>query len=222
MSAIQADFDRIARLPDEGRWNHNHHYHGYLLKHLPARINTALEIGCGAGDFCCLLAARADQVLGIDLSSEMLRAARERSADYPNIDYQQLDVLTWDMPIRQFDCVASIATLHHLPLATMLLKIRDSLKPGGVLLVLDLYKPETRSEMLYAGLAVLPNILVKLAKDGLRQPSEEARAAWDAHGKDDVYPRLSEVRRLCADILPGAKVRRHFFWRYSIVWKKPA
>jgi hypothetical protein len=32
---IQADFDRIAPLEPSGGWNHNSHYHGFLLRHAP-------------------------------------------------------------------------------------------------------------------------------------------------------------------------------------------
>jgi hypothetical protein len=32
---------------------------------------------------------------------------------------------------------------------------------------------------------------------------------------------LAEIRRICANRLPGAKVKRHLFWRYSLVWRKP-
>jgi len=31
---------------------------------------------------------------------------------------------------------------------------------------------------------------------------------------------LSQVRKICEDVLPGAQVRKHLLWRYSIVWKK--
>jgi hypothetical protein len=30
------------------------------------------------------------------------------------------------------------------------------------------------------------------------------------------------VRDACEAELPGAKVRRHLLWRYSVVWRKPA
>ena len=48
----------------------------------------------------------------------------------------------------------------------------------------------------------------------------ELRAAWDEHGRHDSYLTLSEIRKTCADILPGASVTRHLLWRYSLVWKK--
>jgi hypothetical protein len=49
---------------------------------------------------------------------------------------------------------------------------------------------------------------------------KEVRAAWEDHGKTDSYPTMPEVRALCAEILPGARVRQHLLWRYSIVWRK--
>lgn len=45
---IQADFDRIALLSSNAsgeRWNHNNHYHRFLLEQVPACCTNALEIG---------------------------------------------------------------------------------------------------------------------------------------------------------------------------------
>jgi hypothetical protein len=36
-----------------------------------------------------------------------------------------------------------------------------------------------------------------------------------------VYPSLAAARARAGDLLPGARVRRHLFWRYSLVWRKP-
>ena len=49
-------------------------------------------------------------------------------------------MLQWDFPREKYDCIASIATFHHLPLEVMLQKAKDALKPGGVLLILDLFQ----------------------------------------------------------------------------------
>ncbi len=220
-SEIQADFDRIARAETAGQWNHNNHYHGFLLRHLPPHCAAALEVGCGTGDFARLLAQHADRVLALDLSPEMLRLARERSGAHPNIDYVQADVMAYDLPAGHFDCIASIATLHHLSLEAALPRLKAALQPGGVLLVLDLCRDETPGDYLTSAAALPLHLALKRLRNGGQPQSPEARAAWDAHGKDDVYPTLNEVRRACADLLPGAQVRRHLLWRYSIVWTKP-
>jgi ubiquinone/menaquinone biosynthesis C-methylase UbiE len=46
----------------------------------------------------------------------MIHIARERSSHYANIDFQRADAFAWEFPSESFDCIISIATLHHLPL----------------------------------------------------------------------------------------------------------
>ncbi|HYW73443.1 MAG TPA: class I SAM-dependent methyltransferase [Pyrinomonadaceae bacterium] len=141
MSSVERDFDRLAQLSEQG-WNGNNHYHKFLLRQLPADCNDVLEIGCGTGAFSRAVAGRAQRVLAIDLSSEMIRVAQSRSRQFPQIEFKIGDVMSRDLPPAAFDCIATIATLHHLPADAVLLKLRNALRPGGVLLVLDLYQPE--------------------------------------------------------------------------------
>ncbi len=221
MSTIRSDFDRIASLSDPG-WNHNNAYHAFLLRALPAYCPHALEIGCGAGAFARLLAARSGRVLALDLSPRMIQAAHEASSQYPNIDFQVADALTWDFPAGRFDAIATITTLHHLPLETMLSKMKGALKAGGVLVVLDLFKAVWPADLLTAALALPASVALAALKNGRLRPSPAARAAWDEHSRHDSYLTMAEVRRCCAQILPGARVTKHLFWRYSIVWTKTA
>lgn len=218
-SKVRADFDRIASFSGEG-WGHNSHYHPFLLRQIPPHCVDAMEIGCGTGEFARLLAERSDRVFGIDLSPNMIRIARERSKQYPNIDFQVANAVTWDFPIGQFDCIASIATFHHLPMEEMLSKVKAALRPGGTLAILDLYKAEGLIDLPVNALAVPVNIVLRLVKNGRLRASQESREAWREHGQRDFYPKLSQVRRVCAAILPGVRVRRHLLWRYSIIWRK--
>lgn len=230
--STQQEFDRIAlasAASPEGEL-HNEHYHDLLLRQLPTNCNNALDIGCGQGAFARRLAELFDHVLALDLSPEMIRIARERSTHFPNIEFQIADVCELPLPTARFDCVATIATLHHLPYAEMLLKMKEAVKPGGVLLVLDLFEPARFSDSFLAGLSdSLLNLVafpvssaLRLRRHGRLLPSREVRDAWAAHEVHDSYPTMNEVRTLCARILPGAKIKRHLLWRYSIVWQKPA
>jgi hypothetical protein len=119
--------------------------------------------------------------------------------------------------------------------------MKAALKPGGVLLVLDLFEPikwhghpardsRTRhNQSILEGLfdtflnlvAIPVSVSLRLIHHGRLLPRREARAAWAAHEKHDIYPTMTEVHALCAEILPGAKIRKHLLWRYSVVWKKP-
>jgi SAM-dependent methyltransferase len=137
---VREDFDRIADLSREEGWDHSAHYHAFLLRQLPPRLHEALEVGCGTGACARPLAGRSERVLAIDLSPRMIEIAKVRSTGHPNVEYAVADANSWGFPLERCDCVASITTLHHLPLAPTLAKIGDALRPGGTLLALDLYE----------------------------------------------------------------------------------
>jgi hypothetical protein len=132
------------------------------------------------------LAQRAQHVLALDLSPEMIRVAQERSTRFNNIEYQIADVLKCQLPANQFD------------------------------------KAESVSDFALSIPAIPRNLLLRLWKQHRLRPPREVRAAWAEHGRTDVYPTLSQVRRSCETILPGAHLTRHLLWRYSIIWTKPA
>lgn len=219
MSTLQADFDRIALVSPDGA-THNEHYHDFLLRHLPSPCQNALDIGCGAGAFARRLAERSQRVTAIDLSPEMIRLAQERSAKFRNIDFQLADINEVSLSPESFDCIASIATLHHLPFAEILLKMKTALRSRGTILILDLFEPEGLFDSL-SNLAAIPvSVGLRLRHQGRLLPKRVERAAWAAHERHDRYPTMQEVRALCARIVPGAHVKKHLLWRYSIVWNK--
>jgi ubiquinone/menaquinone biosynthesis C-methylase UbiE len=219
MSTIQKDFDRIALVSPDGA-AHNDHYHNFLLRHLPSNCHDVLEIGCGTGGFARRLAGRSQHVLALDLSGEMIRIARESSEQFPNIEFQLADVRDWPLADESFDCIVTIATLHHLPFPETLLKMKGALKPGGVLLVLDLFEPIGLLDSLSNLLALPVSATLRLIHYGRLRPRREVRDAWTSHERHDSYPTMNEVHALCASVLPGAKIKQYLLWRYSIVWEK--
>jgi len=218
-TSVEADFDRLALLDDEG-WTSNNHYHNSLLKYVPANCENALEIGCGTGAFARLLAKRCKRVVALDLASEMIRVARSRSTGFENLEFQLADAVQWDFPQSHFDFVCSIATLHHVEQRELLVKIRYSLKPNGVLVVLDLVESESLVERMcdVVGFGVSGGL--RLIHNGRLQPPAAVRKAWEQHGKHDHYLTVRQVRTLADEILPGAIVRRCLLWRYLLVYKK--
>jgi ubiquinone/menaquinone biosynthesis C-methylase UbiE len=222
---VREDFDRLADLSQEGGWDHNAHYHTFLLGQLPPRLDEALEVGCGTGAFARSLAERCRRVLAIDLSPRTVEVARDRSKGFSNIQYAVADANSWSFPEGRFGCVASITTLHHLPLVPTLRKMGGALRPGGTLLVLDLYEAGSVADLLVGAAAFPASKAIRLAKTGaLSGPrqSPDVQRAWEEHYATDVFPTLAEVREACAEAgLRGAKVRRHLLWRYSVVWHKP-
>lgn len=216
---IREDFDRIALLTE-------HHggasdvYHEYVQRQLPSRCENALEIGCGTGEFTRLLAAHAQSVLALDLSPQMIRLARQQSIDYPNIEYATGDVMRLSLPFESYDCIVSLATLHHLPLEQAVLIMKDALKQDGVLVIHDLIADDRIIDKMKSALAFPVSALRRFWKTGRLRAPLEVRQAWEAHGKGEVYLTLKEVKEMCRQYLPEAKVRGHLLWRYTVVWHK--
>lgn len=204
----------------EEDWNHNAYYYRHLIQHIPEQSREVLEIGCGTGEFSRLLAERAENVLAIDLSPQMIRAAKERSKLFPNIDFIPADAMTYQLPNNHFDCIATLTTVHHLPIEDFLGKIKSALKPGGVFVCLDLYQRSSLSDFLFDGVAYPVSPLLRLIKTGNPRAPREVREAYDEHGKTDSYLTLPQIKQICARLLPDAQITRHLFWRYSVIWKK--
>jgi ubiquinone/menaquinone biosynthesis C-methylase UbiE len=212
---IRADFDRIARLSpeDDGETDP---YLRHLLRHAPDTMTEALEVGCGTGAFTRQLARRAERVVAVDLSPAMIEVAQQRSASFSNIEYLVADATTMPLPAEAFHCIASIATLHHMPLRPMLARLIAALRPGGLLLVMDL---SDTSGPLNLPRNALAWFVSRHARRGRGSP--ELAHAYADHGRGETYARIAEIRAIAAELMPGAAVADHLLWRYSIVWRKP-
>ena len=217
---VRRDFDRLAELPDS-RWNHNARYEAFLLKNLPEGCQNVLDVGCGKGDFCAKLARVVPRVTGIDLAPNMVEVARQRYASLPSLAFECTNYLTRPIEPERWDAVVSVATVHHLDLQVFLQKVKLELRPGGRLLLLDLYRQTGFFEKSTNLLAVPLNLLGRLWFTGRLRPPAALRRAWDEHGASDEYLTTATLQRIFGEMLPGAWFRRHLFWRYSLVWQKP-
>lgn len=217
---IRQDFDRIAQLT-ERHGGESDTYHQYLSQQLPPRFESALEIGCGTGEFTRLLASRAKRVLALDLSPQMIRVAESQSENYPNIQYSHDDFMRRPLPEERYDCIVSIATLHHLPMSDAVRKMKNALKPGGVLIIHDLVAPDGLVDLMASAMAFPASVARRFWRTGRLLPPREVRRAWVAHGKGEAYLTPKEIREMCRRYLPGARIRHHLFWRYTVVWSAP-
>ena len=217
---VRTDFNEIAALGPEPKWNHNSCYFGHLLKMLPAGAGAVLDIGCGKGELSLLLSQKADSVLAVDLADKMIAYARGHSAA-GNISYVCGNILDMTFADDSLDGIVTTATAHHLPYAWLLDFAKRTLKTGGRLLVLDLAKAAAPMDYIVWGSAFFPNVVMSLIKNGrLRKDDPHTSEVWRRHGEHDTYMTLREIRRLADKHLPGAVVRRKLFWRYTLVWEK--
>lgn len=217
---IAVEFDQIAALP-ERNWDHNIHYHDFLLRALPVPCHRVLEIGCGKGRLSRALAQHAQEVVGIDLSNEMLKIARSQRQQSDNVRFEQTDYMQKDYPPAYFDAIVSVATLHHVDWATALKRIKLDLKPGGKLLLIDLYEEKGWVDQLYNLVSIPLHHVLKRLKNGKSTSTALENELWNAHGSGDEYLSFQEMRRISLEYLPGAQVRRRLLWRFSLIWEKP-
>jgi len=106
-----------------------------------AKDQTALEIGCGRGPVCLLLARRGLNVTGIDINEGSIEAARQQSlADGLTVRFEAADFLT-DFSAEVFDLVLMIRVLTCFPESSsweaLLRGAYDRIKPGGLIWIHD-------------------------------------------------------------------------------------
>lgn len=220
MAEVRGDFDRIARaIEGAGRGDALRPFERALLGFLPARCGRVLEVGCGHGALTRRVAARADAVLALDLSPEMIRVARALSADSHRVEYRVADVTEAELPDASFDAVLSAATLHHLPLAPTVRRLAGWVRPGGRLVIQDI---ETRPGLRYLPANALGLAVRILSGRGRWSPRANPLVAlYDEHGRGERYLRPDEAERSYGELLPGSRVVHHLEWRYTMVWERP-
>ncbi|CRG82673.1 hypothetical protein PISL3812_00017 [Talaromyces islandicus] len=95
-----------------------------------------LELGCGAGAPCTqLLSSRGYNVTANDISDAQISLARNRLPSSVNLI--QADMMQLQFSPQDFDAVLALYSVIHLPRneqTTMLHRIFDWLKPGGLVL----------------------------------------------------------------------------------------
>ncbi|MFD4178399.1 MULTISPECIES: class I SAM-dependent methyltransferase [Streptomyces] len=197
-------------------WDHNAHYHRWILRRLPGRFTGALDVGSGSGDLARLLATRAEVVHGIDADPAIVERARERTAPGAPVSFSVGDALE-DVPSERYDVITCVATIHHMPLADALTRFREHLAPGGTLIVVGLYRPRSRSDYLIDAVAIPSNIAMAWIKNKGRGAPRPVAMTAPTRPATAAFPEIVREARL---VLPGARLRRRLFWRYTLVWNQ--
>jgi SAM-dependent methyltransferase len=194
-------------------WSHNDHFHRWLIRHLPGRRGCALDVGCGRGDLVAALACRFEQVDGVDDDALMTEVAAQRFAGHPGISIRR-------MPFEEvggsFDVITMVAVLHHLDFASALAHARQLLNADGRLLVIGLPKVIGATDLIWDLPSLALNPIVGLIKhphaadEGLPPPFPVAEPTMS----------YSEIKTAARELLPGVKLRRRLFFRYTLEWTK--
>lgn len=156
-----------------------------------------LDVGTGPAHIPLLVCAAVPgcTVVGVDLARHMLAVAERNRRASPFADRVELrlaDAKGLDFPDASFDAVFSNTILHHIPDPLPFLReLRRVLRPGGALLVRDLFRPETAERALELvrlhaeGATAEQRELLRASLHAALTPAE-LRALADAAGLGDA------------------------------------
>jgi ArsR family transcriptional regulator len=97
------------------------------------------DLGCGTGNGAELLAPHVERIIAVDREPAMLEAAGKRLAALSNVEFRQGELTSLPIDDASVDAAIVLLVLHHLPEPRLAVReTRRILRPGGVLLVMDM------------------------------------------------------------------------------------
>lgn len=136
-----------------------------ILSNRPAG-GRALDFGCGVGDFCALLSAHFDEVVGYDPSTAAIERARQRNGA-PNVRYTH----AFDTAVaRPVDLIIAVTTVQHVTgdgdLGRLLAALVAALTHDGEVVVMETLA-ETEVDGGYIKRRTLPRLIELFGSAGL-------------------------------------------------------
>jgi SAM-dependent methyltransferase len=96
----------------------------------------ALDSGCGAGAFAFALASHVGEVIGVDLSAELVAAGQKRAP--ANVSLVEGDAEALPFAYGAFDLAGCLRVLHHAHRPELVVsELARVTRPGGRILVVD-------------------------------------------------------------------------------------
>lgn len=168
-----------------------------------SRFHRILDVGSGAGQIIrhLLNSAHDDaEIIGFDLSPEMLRRARERLKG-DRTQFVAADLMQMPFRDNSFDCITCGYVLEHIPDPSPgLAEFARVLKPGGTALLLV-------TEDSLSGLLTSRTWKCRtFSRPELRDACDRAGLAWK---REHWFTRFHEIMRLGGILVEVVKQRAH-------------
>ena len=200
---------------------------GYVAARVPLRGARVLDVGCGGGLLSEAMAVAGAEVLGLDLSPELIDIAKlhrlesKQNGATLDLDYrvQAVEALADAEPGR-FDAITCMEMLEHVPEPGSILEAcARLLKPGGHLFVSTINRTPAAFALAIVGAEYVAGLLAKGTHDyrSFIKPSELTRVlralGFDV---DDVSGLHYDPLRKTAKVAAGTQVN------YLLAARKPA
>lgn len=117
----------------------------YVANQIDANDNV-LECACGTGMFSLSIAKRCKRLIATDFADKMLRQARKKCKNLPNVFFELADITRLNYDDESFDKVVAANVIHLLdnPAAAMSELMRVC-KMGGVVIIPTYINESTKS-----------------------------------------------------------------------------
>ncbi len=202
---VRQKYNRLAAVYDR-RWNR---YVTETLEFLKVWValsptEKVLDIACGTGEFEPIVLGenRRQQMVGVDISEEMLAIAQQKLNGFPNVCLTLSSASSLPFADGSFDVVVSANAFHYFDdPASALLEMRRVLKPNGRLVILDWCRDFLTCQIL--------DVLLKLIDPSRRSCYTQKE-----------FHNLLTARGFAID--SAKKVRFGWFWGLTIATGKPS
>jgi len=193
----------------------------------PLPHELVLDVACGPGAFVLAVAPRVSFAVGIDLTPEMLRQARQFQAEkqIANAVFACADADQLPFPNASFDLVSCQHAFHHITKPEpILLEMLRVTKPQGRLLILDPLAPEsdakfelfnhierlrdpshTSSLRLTTFLSMFEEHGLEVIRQSLRRRQRPFNQWMRRAGLEPGRKRYAETRKQIEESMPGDK-----------------
>ena len=135
--------NRVMTLGRDGAWRQ-----AAAVLAAPKGCRLALDMATGTGELAFALASRAEQVVAVDISPQMLSIARAKARGKPRADRIQFvlaDGLRLPFAADTFDCIATGFALRNVvDLGLALAEMHRVVRPGGPVVCLELTRSPSR------------------------------------------------------------------------------
>jgi len=219
-----AEFDAFAREYSFFlQRNRNRTAEAMAIRFVPADCAWAVDLGCGPGLLAHRLTDLARNVVALDLSMGMLEVAGAKRP--PNLSPLLANIERLPFPPGQFDFAVSMAVLHETDLAKTLPAIARLLRPGGRLVVWDLYDSgKKRAETGHVA-SVLTEFPGSVRQHGWSAAFRLARfmlnPAWIRHNRQQQLPTESEFKAIYQTHLGDCRFIKDDLLM-GVMWEAPA
>lgn len=204
----------LDRFNQQHPWSHNDRFLGWVERRVAASgAREVLDVGCGTGNVVDRLRGCA-RVVGLEPDPATAATVARRLTGDPAVHIEAHGFAERD-PQRRWDAITMVAVLHHLPLEPTLLELRCALRAGGRLVVVGCYRDAGALDLGLTIVSLLANPIIGLVLHPARArgPLEQMRAPA-APATQTFQEIVTAVERE----LPGARIRRRLFWRYTLVY----